>query len=63
MPVGRGAVRVFAVAEVAVGLGALLAPGRVGAALLGLCYAGFTAFVVVALRRGGDGPLPPAAMA
>ena len=53
MPVGRGAVRVFAALEVAVGLLALAVPGRAGAALLGVLYAGFTGFVVTALRRGG----------
>lgn len=53
MPFGRGAVRAFAVAEVAVALAAVLAPGRVTALLLSVVYAGFTAFVVLALRRGG----------
>jgi hypothetical protein len=53
MPFGRGAVRAFAVAEVAVALAALLAPGRVTALLLAVMYAAFTAFVVLALRRGG----------
>jgi hypothetical protein len=53
MPVGPGAVRAFAVVEVVVGLVALLSPGRVGAALVGLLYAGFTGFVLTALRRGG----------
>ncbi|WP_377644051.1 MauE/DoxX family redox-associated membrane protein [Oryzobacter terrae] len=53
MPVGRTAVRAFALAEVVVGLVALTLPGRATAALLGVLYAGFTAFVVVALGRGG----------
>lgn len=53
MPFGRGVVRAFAVAEVAVAAAALLAPGRLTAALLAAVYAVFTAFVVVALRRGG----------
>lgn len=53
MPVGRGAVRAFAALEVVVGLFALVVPGRLGAAALAVLYAGFTAFVVVALRSGG----------
>jgi len=53
MPFGRRAVRAFAAAEVVVALAALLVPGRVTAAALALMYAGFTAFVVLALRRGG----------
>ena len=53
MPVGRGAVRAFAVAEVVVGVAALLVPGPVTAGLLATTYAGFTAFVVRALSRGG----------
>ena len=53
MPFGRGAVRAFAVAEVVVAALALLVPSRITALLLAAMYAGFTAFVVVALRRGG----------
>lgn len=53
LPVGGTAVRAFAVAETLVGAAALLAPGRVTAALLALTYAGFTVFVGLALRRGG----------
>jgi hypothetical protein len=53
MPFGRTAVRAFAVAEVLVAAAALVVPGRLSAALLATMYAGFTAFVVVALRRGG----------
>ena len=53
MPFGRGAVRAFAAAEVVVAVAALALPGRLTAALLALMYAGFTAFVVLALRRGG----------
>lgn len=53
MPVGRGAVRLFAAAEVVLGLLALALPSRLTAAAVGVLYAGFTAFVVVALRRGG----------
>ena len=53
MPFGRNAVRAFALAEVLVAAAALAVPGRLTAALLALVYAGFTAFVVTALRRGG----------
>jgi hypothetical protein len=53
MPFGRNAVRAFAAAEVVVAAAALAVPGRVTAALLAAMYAAFTAFVVVALRRGG----------
>jgi methylamine utilization protein MauE len=53
MPFGRNAVRAFAAAEVLVAAAALAVPGRLTAALLALMYAGFTAFVVTALRRGG----------
>lgn len=53
MPVGREAVRAFALVEVVVGLAALAVPGPATAGLLAVLYAGFTAFVVVALRRGG----------
>ena len=53
MPLGRGAVRAFALAEVVVGVAALLVPGPVTAALLAVTYAGFTAFVVRALAHGG----------
>ena len=53
MPFGRSAVRVFAVAEVLVAAAAVVVPSRLTAALLALMYAGFTAFVVTALRRGG----------
>ena len=53
MPFGRNAVRAFAAAEVVVAVAALAVPNRLTAALLALMYAGFTAFVVTALRRGG----------
>ncbi|MFQ6171990.1 MauE/DoxX family redox-associated membrane protein [Oryzobacter sp. R7] len=53
MPVGREAVRAFALAEVVVGVAALAVPGPATALLLAALYAGFTAFVVVALRSGG----------
>lgn len=53
LPLGRGVVRAFAVAEVVVGVAALAAPGAVTAGLLAMTYAVFTAFVVLALSRGG----------
>lgn len=53
MPFGRHSVRAFAAAEVAVAVAALLVPGRATAVLLAVVYAVFTAFVVLALRRGG----------
>jgi hypothetical protein len=53
MPVGRTAVRAFAAVEVVVAIAALAVPTRLTAALLALMYAGFTVFVVTALRRGG----------
>ncbi len=53
MPFGRNAVRAFAATEVVVAVAALAAPNRLTAGLLALMYAGFTAFVVTALRRGG----------
>jgi hypothetical protein len=53
MPFGHTTVRVFAVGEVVVAVAALAAPTRVTAGLLAVMYAGFTAFVVIALRRGG----------
>jgi hypothetical protein len=46
-------VRGFAVAEVGVGTWALVAPGRVAAALVAVAYLVFTAFVGLVLARGG----------
>jgi hypothetical protein len=46
-------VRGFAVAEVVVGVWAVLAPGRLGAALVAAAYAVFTGFVALVLTRGG----------
>ncbi len=46
-------VRAFAALEVVVGVAAVVAPSRVTGLLVGLLYAGFTAFVVRALARGG----------
>jgi hypothetical protein len=53
LPFGRSAVRAFAGVEVVVAVVALVAPSRLSAGALALMYAGFTAFVVLALRRGG----------
>ena len=46
-------VRLFAAAEVVVGLAAIVSPGRVTVAAVALMHAIFTAFVLLALRRGG----------
>ncbi|HEY3534847.1 MAG TPA: MauE/DoxX family redox-associated membrane protein [Pedococcus sp.] len=53
MPAPRHLVRGFALGEVAVGLWALAAPGRVGAGLVAAAYLVFTAFVARVLARGG----------
>ena len=53
MPAGRLLVRAFAVAEVAVGGWALVAPGRLSAALVATAYLVFTAVVARVLTRGG----------
>jgi hypothetical protein len=45
--------RGFAVVEVALGLAAVVAPVRATAAGVAVLYAGFTAFVAVALAKGG----------
>jgi hypothetical protein len=51
-PVHRNTVRVGAVAEASVGLGAVLYPGPLTGALVAASYLAFAVFVVVALRRG-----------
>ena len=53
MPAGRLLVRAFAVAEIAVGSWAVVAPGRLSAGLVAAAYLVFTAFVVRVLMRGG----------
>jgi hypothetical protein len=50
---GSALVRTFAVAEVAVGGWAIIAPGRVSAALVAAAYLVFTLFVARVLTRGG----------
>lgn len=53
MRLPRGVVRAGAVAETALGLAALATGARVAALLVAVSYAGFTAFVLLALRHGG----------
>ena len=52
LPVGRNLVRIGSLVEVAVAVVALAVPGPVTAALVAAAYLMFTAFIVVALRRG-----------
>jgi hypothetical protein len=51
-PVGRTAVRAGAVAEIALAVAALVAPGPLTGALVALAYTAFAGFVGLALRRG-----------
>ena len=53
LPAPGPLVRLLALAEVALGVTAVVAPGRGTAALVAVAYAGFTAFVALAVRRGG----------
>lgn len=53
LPAPRAAVRLAGAAEAVVGGWALLAPGRPSAMFVALAYVAFTAFVVLALTRGG----------
>ena len=53
MPVARVLVRAFAIAEVAIGAWALVAPGRVSSGLVAAAYLVFTLFVARVLARGG----------
>lgn len=56
LPGGRASAalgRLLALAEIVVGLLAILLPGMLSAALVALAYVGFTGFVALALRRGG----------
>jgi hypothetical protein len=53
LPASGLLVRLLALAEVALGVAAVVAPGRVTAALVAVAYAAFTAFVALAVRRGG----------
>ena len=51
IPASRAWVRAGAVGELAVGVAALVVPGAATGALVAGCYAAFTVFVVLALRR------------
>ena len=53
LPAGRTSIRLVALAETAVGLWAVIAPGRASAALTALAYLVFTVFVARALATGG----------
>src|SRR4051794_7059726 len=53
LPAHGPMVRALALAEVVLGVAAVLAPGRLTAALVAVAYAGFTTFVTLAVRRGG----------
>jgi hypothetical protein len=53
LPAAAPFVRGLAAAEVALGVGAVVAPGRVTAALVAVAYLLFTAFVALARHRGG----------
>jgi len=53
MPVPRLLVRTMALAEVAIGGWALVAPGRAASGLVAAAYLVFTAFVARVLARGG----------
>lgn len=53
LPAPRPLVRAGAAAEVALGLAAVVTGSPVAAALVAVSYAAFTAFVLLALRRGG----------
>lgn len=52
LPVGPLVVRVGAVGEAVIGAAALVVGGRVPAALVGVSFAAFAAFVAVAMRSG-----------
>jgi len=47
------AVRAFGAAEAAIGIAAIVTGARAAAALVAASYVGFSAFLVVALRKGG----------
>jgi hypothetical protein len=53
LPASRGLVRVVAAAEVVLGVAAVATGARVAAAMVGLSYAAFTGFVLLARSRGG----------
>lgn len=53
LPATDGLVRILAVGEVVVGITVVAVGGPVPAALLATLYAGFAAFIVMAITRGG----------
>lgn len=53
LPAPRRVIRLGAAAEMLVGVAALVTDSRLVALLVGASYLGFTAVVVLALRRGG----------
>jgi hypothetical protein len=53
LPASRALVRVLAAAEVAVGVAAVVRPGRATALAVAVSYLAFTAFVALTLHRGG----------
>lgn len=53
VPATARTVRLLALAEIAVGIAAVAYGGRLPALLLAISYAGFTAFVVMAMVKGG----------
>ncbi len=53
LPAHDGFVRLLAIAEVVVGAAVIAIGGWVPAALLGVLYAGFAGFIVLAMARGG----------
>lgn len=53
LPAGRAGALLVAALEVAIGIAAILAPGRLTAVLVGTAYLLFSGFVALALRRGG----------
>jgi hypothetical protein len=54
LPVGSGAVRVFAAGELALGAWSVLTPGPLSSALMGLVYVGFAATTLLLARRASS---------
>lgn len=53
LPAADPAVRLLAVVEVAIGIAVIAFGGPAAAAMLGLLYAAFAGFILLAMRRGG----------
>jgi len=53
LPATAPSVRLLALAEIAIGAAAIAYGGRLPALLMAISYAGFSAFVVIAMVRGG----------